>query len=117
MRLLGGELDGKGMRVAGMPRFKRGEEMILFVRGNGQRVCPVMGWRYGQFRVEQADGGGSTRVLRADSSPVLRQDIAEAAAVGVTDARRTMAADQATALSATDFLNLVRRERAKEVAQ
>lgn len=52
LRFLGGE-DGQGLRldVAGIPTFEVGDREILFVQGNGERMCPLVGWEQGRFRV------------------------------------------------------------------
>jgi hypothetical protein len=52
LRFTGG--PGRGERfleVVGVPRFEIGEKCILFVTGNGMRICPIVGWGQGLFRV------------------------------------------------------------------
>lgn len=51
LQFLGGEIDGQGMRVEGMPRFVTGMTEILFVTGNGVRFCPLVGMMHGRYRV------------------------------------------------------------------
>jgi hypothetical protein len=52
LRFQGGP-DGAGniLMVPGVPLFDVGDRDILFVRGNGTRLCPLIGWKQGRFRV------------------------------------------------------------------
>lgn len=52
LRFRGGP-DGTGreMIVVGAPTFQPGDRDILFVAGNGERTCPLIGWHQGRFRV------------------------------------------------------------------
>ncbi len=52
LRFQGGP-DGEGntMMIPGIPLFDVGEEVVLFVRGNGTEMCPVVGWEQGRFRL------------------------------------------------------------------
>ncbi len=52
MRFIGGS-DGAGrfMEVSGVPMFQLGEEDLLFVSGNGERVCPLVLCEWGRFRI------------------------------------------------------------------
>jgi len=52
LRFQGG-LDGHGsaLIIPGVPLFDVGERSILFVRGNGTDLCPLVGWEQGRFRV------------------------------------------------------------------
>lgn len=115
LRLLGGEIDGKGLRVDGMPQFGTNEEMVLFVRGNGRQVCPLLGWRHGQFMVERPAGGAANRVMRVDGSPVTGAPSIERA---LAEARHadpaSAAAPTGNALDVRAFLDLVRQERFRE---
>ena len=65
IRFLGGP-DGSGdfFEISGVPMFQKGEENILFVKGNGSAGCPLVYCEYGRFRVHQ---GG---VYNTHGSPV-----------------------------------------------
>jgi hypothetical protein len=57
IRTLGGEAGGERLVVDGMPTFEVGQRYVLFVRGNNQNICPIVGWRQGCFHaVETGDG-------------------------------------------------------------
>ena len=52
LRFRGGP-DGKGrvLTVPGVPLFQVGGRELLFVRGNGEAMCPLVGWHQGRLRV------------------------------------------------------------------
>jgi hypothetical protein len=52
LRFRGGPLgDGKILLVGRVPLFDQGDHDILFVRGNGSRIAPLVGWEEGRFRI------------------------------------------------------------------
>jgi len=61
LRLNGGEVDGNKMTVTGSPIFRSNDRVLLFLRGNGKNVVPVVGWTQGVFRIK--------------NDPVTQQDI------------------------------------------
>src|SRR5690606_3653043 len=70
--LLGGQVGDEVMQVDAMPRLQAGEDVILFVRGNGRNVCPILGWSHGAFRVRRAPGaGGREFVERWNGEPLV----------------------------------------------
>ena len=98
LRFAGGQVDGIGEKVAGLPQFKAGDRVLLFVR-DGHWVSPIVGFHQGYFRV--VDGGrAGPVVLNALGRPV----------VGIeTGAVRSGAGAAADALSLGAFLDEVRR--------
>jgi len=68
IRLPGGEVDGMREEVAGLPRFHRGERVILLL-GAGGGVRPIAGFHQGLFRVMDVPSGPV--VLSADRHPPL----------------------------------------------
>jgi hypothetical protein len=52
LRFQGGP-NGKGriLTVPGIPLFDVGERELLFVQGNGQALCPLVGWYQGRVRL------------------------------------------------------------------
>ena len=64
LRMEGGGLgNGKVLHIPGMPRFSVGEKVVVFVKGNTERICPLAGWEQGHLRVEQ-DKTTGREVLR-----------------------------------------------------
>lgn len=57
---LGGEKDGVGTGVSGMPRYAEGEEVILFLTQPHERTgcCLPMGLGQGVFHVKDSAAGG-----------------------------------------------------------
>lgn len=52
LRFEGGPTDdGKFLVIPGMPLFDLGDRDILFVRGNGMAITPIVGWSQGRYRV------------------------------------------------------------------
>lgn len=49
--VLGGTIDGQGMRVAGIPEFQLHQRYLLFERGNGRDAYPFVGGTNGVFKV------------------------------------------------------------------
>ncbi len=70
---LGGELDGQGMRVAGMPQFSVGATDILFVGPDGARFCPLVAVMHGRYRVLTDAATSRPYVARNDGTPLLSE--------------------------------------------
>lgn len=71
LRLHGGELEGVGVMVHGMPRFVVGESYLVFVRGNGMHASPVVGWMQGQLRITREARSGKPILVDWRGAPVL----------------------------------------------
>ncbi len=56
---LGGTVNGVTMAVDGMPKLQPGEEYVLFVKDNGDTVCPILGWSQGACQVSSEPDGMS----------------------------------------------------------
>lgn len=70
LRFQGGHVDGEVLEVEGSPRFALDDRVILFVRGNGEHIVPIVGWTQGVFRVK-ANADAVERVLDHDGNRVL----------------------------------------------
>lgn len=76
LRLEGGPLpDGRVLFVPGMPEFFEGEKVAVFVRGNGRRICPLVGWWQGLLRVAVEAGTGAEIVTTAEGREIY--DVAD----------------------------------------
>jgi hypothetical protein len=71
LRFSGGELEGERSHVVGMPTFSVGERVLLFVRGNGSEMCPIVGWHQGSFRVAADPKTGAEYLTDAAGHPVV----------------------------------------------
>lgn len=74
LQFLGGTVGDATLEVAAIPKFKRGDRVVLFVEKNGINASPLVGFYHGKFSL-QADGAGGESVAHHDGSPVT--DLAE----------------------------------------
>lgn len=59
----GGDVgDGRRLVVPGIPKFQFNEQVIIFVKGNGQSICPFVGWEQGLLRVAKDEQSGEAVV-------------------------------------------------------
>jgi hypothetical protein len=70
LRFYGGRSGGVVVQVPDMPEFALGERDILFIRGNGHEVCPLVGVWQGRFHVRYDAARGSEVVDSNDGAPV-----------------------------------------------
>jgi hypothetical protein len=73
LEFLGGELEGQGMRVSGMPQFAVGQIEILFISGNGTRFCPLVAMMHGRYRVRADPATGREYLTRNDGVPLTSE--------------------------------------------
>ncbi|HRD68024.1 MAG TPA: hypothetical protein PKY50_17945 [Candidatus Competibacter sp.] len=59
LRFNGGQVGEDIHEVVGSPYFKTNEKVVLFVRGNGRSLIPLVGWTQGVFRVVADQKGGN----------------------------------------------------------
>lgn len=71
--LLGGTVDGVTMRVEGVPRFKVGDEDILFVQNNGRQFYPLVGIMNGKYPVKHDAATGTAYVARSNGTPLYSE--------------------------------------------
>lgn len=64
--LVGGRIGDQELRVDGAPRFAVGRENILFIRGNGRQIVPLVGMKHGQFPVRRDPHTGADQVLQSN---------------------------------------------------
>lgn len=103
LQFLGGTVGDVSLDVAEIPKFKRGERVVLFVEGNGVNVSPLVGFYHGRFRVEN-DASGREVVM--DRIGAIR-DTAE---IGAGAERARMAG---RAMSHVDFTSKIREVAAR----
>ena len=88
LRFEGGEIGKHRLEVDGMPAFRKGEEEILFVRGNDVAASPVVGLFQGRFKVVEGrvhDHAGEPIVGVSDGTLVkLIDDRPALPAVGIS---------------------------------
>jgi hypothetical protein len=72
LEFLGGRVGEDELRVSGQVEFRIGDCEILFVRGNGRQICPLVHAMFGRFRVEENQG--TLAVTRHDRVPLASVD-------------------------------------------
>lgn len=70
---LGGELDGRGLRVPGMPTFTPGSTELLFVTRQGAGLCPLVAAGHGRYRVLTDRVSGREFIARNDFTPLASE--------------------------------------------
>lgn len=78
----GGVVEGIGQKVAGMPRFRRGDEVVVFLEDQGGQRFAVTGMAQGKFRVERSSDGRSTFAVPDDLAELGLVDAAPGAPEG-----------------------------------
>jgi hypothetical protein len=73
LEFLGGELDGRGLRVPGMPTFTPGATELLFVTRQGAGVCPLVAAGHGRYRVLTDRVSGREFIARNDFTPLASE--------------------------------------------
>ena len=83
LQLLGGKVGDEEMVVDGVPKFKVGDEDVLFVHGNGRQFCPLVALAYGRFPIKR-DDKGRAYMARANGVPLMsEQDVVKPMGLGV----------------------------------
>jgi hypothetical protein len=108
LEFLGGTVGEYRMEVAGMPRFRVGDEDVLFVDDRGQPVSPVVGFMHGRFRVLEDPGTGRRSVARHNFEP-----LASVADIGAATQPARVSSARALTLGAfeDEIVRAVRRQR------
>ncbi len=70
LEMLGGTMGEITMAVDGVPKFKVGDEDILFIHGNGQQFSPLVGLMYGRYPIVRDSVSGEEIVLRSNGIPL-----------------------------------------------
>ncbi len=63
--LVGGRIGDKELVIDGAPRFVVGEECILFVRGNGRQIIPLVAMKHGHYPVRRDKRTGDAQITRS----------------------------------------------------
>ncbi|MCU0249702.1 MAG: hypothetical protein MUE61_05810 [Vicinamibacterales bacterium] len=108
LEFLGGTVGEYRMEVPGIPRFRVGDEDVLFVDERGQPVSPVVGFMHGRFRVLEEPGSGRRLVARHDFEPLV-----SVADIGAAAPAPRVASARALSLASfeDEIVRAVRRQR------
>jgi hypothetical protein len=119
LQFLGGTIGDMTLEVTGVPRFKAGDRVILFVEKNGVQFCPLVGVFHGKFGLRKDQKTDHDIIVMHDGK--LLRDVAEigtgeGAEFGPKRAKLSIAADREP-MSADDFKTKVREHLKKRAVQ
>jgi hypothetical protein len=119
LRFLGGTVKGVTLQVVGVPEFKEGDRVLLFVEGNGVQFCPLVGVYHGKFGVRKDAKSGRDIVFMHDGKPL--RDFAEIGAgeeaqFGSKRAKLSIPVDREP-MSLDDFKARIRAHFAEKAVQ
>jgi hypothetical protein len=105
--LVGGKIGDRQLIIDGAPKFTVGQESILFVKGNGRQIIPLVGMEHGFYPVRRDKRTGQDQVTRSGgkliySEKELSQPDSATATPPVRDAK-------AQPLSSADLAERIRR--------
>jgi hypothetical protein len=108
LEFLGGTVGEYRMEIPGMPKFRVGDEDVLFVDERGQPVSPVVGFMHGRFRVLEDPGTRRRSVARHNFEP-----LAEVKDIGAATPAPRVSSARALSLAAfeDEIARALRRQR------
>lgn len=112
LRIVGGRVGPVIQAFPGLPSFDVGQSYVLFVRGNGRELFPLVGVYQGVYKVISDDQGGEVIREVGDHKQILRS-VAEYRATQKSDS--TVKFDKAIlpqsdeSLKADEFMTLIRQ--------
>jgi hypothetical protein len=71
LEILGGRVGDERMVVEGAPTFKVGDEDILFVRGNGHTIVPLVAMMHGRYPILREAATGRRYMARENKQPLV----------------------------------------------
>lgn len=74
LKVLGGTVGSDVMEIDDVPKFKVGDQTLLFVENNGTQFMPLVGIMNGYFRIETDAKTGNETVLRHSGKPLQKTD-------------------------------------------
>ena len=76
--VLGGSLESETLKLSGFPDFLLGGTYLVFSRGNGTEIFPVVGGTQGLFQVKRDPVTGEDLVFDAYGMPITSPTVANA---------------------------------------
>ena len=71
VRMLGGTVGDETMTIAGAPTFQHGWRYLLFIKGNGTVMFPIVGADQGIFSIQRDDATGEEHLYTAHGRLVV----------------------------------------------
>jgi hypothetical protein len=101
---VGGKIGDKELIVDGAPKLEVGQESILFVRGNGRLVVPLVGMHHGHYPVRRDARTGQDQMLRSSGKLLYSEK-----EVSLPESAASSVAPGAKPLSSSDFAARIRQ--------
>lgn len=70
LSILGGKVGRRALRIEGVPRFTVGDRQFVFLAGNGQVFCPLVGLGHGRYPIRVDPATGRDYVARENGRPL-----------------------------------------------
>jgi len=104
--LVGGRIGDKELTIDGAPRFTVGQESILFVKGNGSQIVPLVGMNHGHYPLRRDKVTGKAQMMHSNGQLLYSEK-----EIGQPESASTSAAvrdPSARPLSADEFAARIR---------
>lgn len=106
---LGGRVGEDEFTVDGAPKFTVGQESILFVKGNGRQISPLVGMMHGFYPIRRDKATGHSQVMRSNGQPLYNE---QEVSLPPTTASSTLSRNpQARPMTSADFAARIRLAR------
>jgi hypothetical protein len=73
LELVGGRVGAEELVIEGAPQFLVGDDVILFVQGNGRQIYPLVAIMHGLYPVVQVGKSQQEYVLRSNGLPIYHE--------------------------------------------
>ncbi len=109
LQLLGGKVGDEELVLEGAPRFKVGDEDVLFVRDNGRTMVPLVAMMHGRYPVMKESATGRRYMARENKAPLTTTaEVAQPMTDDSATASRQPAKTPAQAMAPEDFIQRVK---------
>ncbi len=71
--LVGGRIGDKELTIDGAPRFTVGQESIVFVKGNGRQIIPLVGMSHGHYPLRHDKLTGQDQMTHSNGQPLFSE--------------------------------------------
>jgi hypothetical protein len=71
--LVGGRVGDDVLTIEGAPRFEVGQESVLFIKGNGRQIIPLVGMMHGRYIVRRDQRTKKDEILRNSGQPLFNE--------------------------------------------
>jgi hypothetical protein len=109
LEILGGKVGDEQMVLEGAPRFKVGDEDILFVRGNGNTIVPLVAMMHGRYPIMRDATTGRKYMARENKVPLSdTAEIAKPIVKGNTTVVQEPAKAASQAMTPEEFIQRIK---------